>query len=840
MYVKQVVIRLTALLCLASKCFSHDTISTSKRPLRPAKYPQKVHALFESKYGKNLNHNGVWSAWGAWSECSRTCGGGIMTQTRYCIHRPSDSRFFKKQQKRYQNITSGCIGLYKRIHLCNLQECPFGTPDSRREQCSSFNMKKYKGKFYDWEPFLGVEAECALNCRPAGMNFYATLNKTVIDGTPCSRPISSTGKPAPHGTRGVCVSGECKSVDSRGVVGSADETSSECPACSRGPCRSINGIYSRSNLQPGYSMIAKMPKGACRIIVQQLEHSRNFIALKEVNSTFIINGDWKFSTTSRFFAGAGTRFAYIKQDSVSLETITAQGPLGNPIEIYLVSYQPNVELKYGYLLPNDIEKQIAPPSTRVLNRFARPHDEEKIVPHSILQPNSHNKELDGSLHSSQQDEPKSLTNYHHRQRRVRKRFSWKINGISACSKSCGGGIQTTVVSCVRELTQTPVPDRRCAHLEKPNSNPIRCNIQDCPPRWSGSWSSCSVSCGSGIQQYVSQCKQELNTRREVIVDDVQCSGRPRPLLKTKSCTQVDCDLINNEVPKNKNFKSNQIERDWLVGDWSTCSVTCGTGHRSRSVSCPSGHCPPQIKPPHAEYCTLPSCSSISRSPKPTETSEISPWLVTEWSKCSEVCGTGIQSRYAVCGRNTCDVSSKPDSTRDCSSEKQCGGHWFTGAWGECPESCSGQSHQIREVICVVKQRGQFQIVNEMTCPNHLKPLSKRACDGKCDPYWFSGDWGNCENCPNGIQRRVVRCMDANGIPSSRCQDSNTPPSKRSCNCQKKKDKDTYKPPQDQPIDQTCTDKIRNCYLAVQARLCQYPYYKSQCCTACRKTPLDHV
>lgn len=68
-----------------------------------------------------------------------------------------------------------------------------------------------------------------------------------------------------------------QSVDSRGVVGSTDEKFTECPACSRGLCRSINGIYTRSNLPPGYSLIAQIPKGACRIIVQQLKHTRNFI-----------------------------------------------------------------------------------------------------------------------------------------------------------------------------------------------------------------------------------------------------------------------------------------------------------------------------------------------------------------------------------------------------------------------------------------------------------------------------------------------------------------------------------------------------------------------------------
>ncbi|KAL3288917.1 hypothetical protein HHI36_003362 [Cryptolaemus montrouzieri] len=118
--------------------------------------------------------------------------------------------FIQKPRKRRQNSARGCIGLYKRIHLCNPQECPLGTRDFRHEQCASFNKRKYKGHSYIWEPFPRGDQECALNCRPIGMNFYATLNKTVIDGTPCLRPITSTGKAAPQGTRGVCVVGVCK------------------------------------------------------------------------------------------------------------------------------------------------------------------------------------------------------------------------------------------------------------------------------------------------------------------------------------------------------------------------------------------------------------------------------------------------------------------------------------------------------------------------------------------------------------------------------------------------------------------------------------------------------
>ncbi|KAL3288916.1 hypothetical protein HHI36_003361 [Cryptolaemus montrouzieri] len=638
-----------------------------------------------------------------------------------------------------------------------------------------------------------------------------------------------------------------QSVDSRGVVGSTDENNAECPACSKGLCRSINGIYTRSNLPPGYSVVAQIPKGACRILVQQMKHSRNFIALRKTNGTFIINGDWKFLTTSRSFEGAGTRFAYVKQDSLSLETITSQGPLEESIEIYLVAYQPNLGIKYGYLLPNNIERQIAPPSVRLPNHLHHPNGGKQLTNPSILVPNLdsntiESRKIDRSAHSNQQDDPKSSNNHHyHKQRRVRRRFSWKINGISACSKSCGGGIQTTVATCVRELTQTPVPDKRCAHLDKPNDNPIRCNIQDCPPKWSGHWSTCSVSCGTGIQRYIIQCKQELNTGREVVLDDIKCSGRPKPLLKTQTCTLIACDISNNEVPRSPDFRSNTLEGEWIVREWSACSVSCGIGHRTRSITCSSGHCRPEIRPSHAEYCTLPACPSHHQpGSSTTKTTEISPWLVTEWSKCSEECGTGKQSRYAVCGRDTCDISSKPESARDCSSERQCGGQWFAGPWGECSDSCSGQAHQNREIICIVKLRGQSRITNDMTCPSHLKPPNIQSCSGKCDPYWFTGDWGYCENCPNGIQTRDVRCMDVNGIPSSRCLEANIPVSKRSCDCQRREDKDKYRPAQDQPVDQNCVDKIRNCNLAVQARLCQYPYYQIQCCMACRKVQQDQL
>lgn len=114
-----------------------------------------------------------------------------------------------------------------------------------------------------------------------------------------------------------------------------------------------------------------------------------------------------------------------------------------------------------------------------------------------------------------------------------------------------------------------------------------------------------------------------------------------------------------------------------------CSTTCDTGHRTRSVTCPSGRCRSEDRPPHREYCNMGPClippvtvSSLSQTSHST-----SAWLVTEWSHCSEHCGTGSQKRYVVCGildQDKCPAAEKPGHSRACSSDKECGGQWFVG------------------------------------------------------------------------------------------------------------------------------------------------------------------
>ena len=49
--------------------------------------------------------SGEWSPWGAWSSCTRTCGGGQQTRSRIC------------------RGGAGCEGLSSQSQRCNTDEC---------------------------------------------------------------------------------------------------------------------------------------------------------------------------------------------------------------------------------------------------------------------------------------------------------------------------------------------------------------------------------------------------------------------------------------------------------------------------------------------------------------------------------------------------------------------------------------------------------------------------------------------------------------------------------------------------------------------------------------------
>lgn len=79
--------------------------------------------------------------------------------------------------------------------------------------------------------------------------------------------------------------------------------------------------------------------------------------------------------------------------------------------------------------------------------------------------------------------------------------------------------------------------------------------------------------------------------------------------------------------------------EWVLGEWSECSKSCGSGWSRRNVECRdsasflSGHCDKELKPTDIRPCGDLPCPI---------------WQMGPWSSCSRTCGQGERRRSVVC------------------------------------------------------------------------------------------------------------------------------------------------------------------------------------------------
>ncbi|WAR30661.1 ATS16-like protein [Mya arenaria] len=177
-------------------------------------------------------------------------------------------------------------------------------------------------------------------------------------------------------------------------------------------------------------------------------------------------------------------------------------------------------------------------------------------------------------------------------------YMWKTRA-GTCSKSCGTGTQSPVITCESSVSGT-VDDYNCNIAEKPRDNTDPCNTHACPPRWRvDAWGECSRSCGGGQRNRAVDCVEE-NSNVESVIDEHRCQGQQKPRASA-TCNIDACPAI------------------WKVGAWSQCSESCSRGTKTRTVECftsedtsspvADSNCFAGNKPSAEEYCVVRPCNT---------------------------------------------------------------------------------------------------------------------------------------------------------------------------------------------------------------------------------------
>ncbi|XP_009869174.1 PREDICTED: A disintegrin and metalloproteinase with thrombospondin motifs 7-like, partial [Apaloderma vittatum] len=122
----------------------------------------------------------------------------------------------------------------------------------------------------------------------------------------------------------------------------------------------------------------------------------------------------------------------------------------------------------------------------------------------------------------------------------------------------------------------------------------------------GSWTTCTATCGTGVQRQIVHCVEKLAG----IVEERYCDALTRPDDQQRTCSEDPCPHRSKPDATAPCHREVPCPSQWAVGDWSECSVTCGNGTQRRPVYCSNSTgiaCDPAERPSSETICSSPQC-----------------------------------------------------------------------------------------------------------------------------------------------------------------------------------------------------------------------------------------
>ena len=326
--------------------------------------------------------------------------------------------------------------------------------------------------------------------------------------------------------------------------------------------------------------------------------------------------------------------------------------------------------------------------------------------------------------------------------------------FTLCSTSCGSGTTQRQRAC-----NSPTPQYNGKPCLGDGIEIMICsNDNFCPVDggfsfWSD-WSSCSVSCGEGMQSRTRFCNSPTPS-----YGGKECFGN---YVEERSClADIICPIHGQWGP-------------W--SQYSLCSETCGVGTRERVRACDQPV--PMYGGITCEGSDLEIELCDTQSPCPVHGS----WDVwMPWTQCSVTCNTGVQQRKRICsnpepmyGGNLCVGDEYQEQICNTGDPCPVNGNWgFWMEWQPCDAECGkGVQIRVRQCDSPPTQYGGLKCVGDNT--------EQAVCDSgrRCPLHgsWsFWSDWSSCSvSCGQGVRERYRLCTNPEpAFGGSPCAGSDT-------------------------------------------------------------------